>query len=59
MANYRAVRVGDEIKTKISEIIPTLKDPRINGIVSVTRVEVSNDAKYATCSSARWATKRI
>lgn len=47
MANYRAVRVGDEIKTKISEIIPTLKDPRINGIVSVTRVEVSNDAKYA------------
>lgn len=47
MPNYRAVRVGDEIKTKISEIIPTLKDPRINGIVSVTRVEVSNDAKYA------------
>ena len=47
MANYRAVRVGDELKTKISEIIPTLKDPRIEGIVSVTRVEVSNDAKYA------------
>ena len=47
MANYRAVRVGDEIKTKISEIIPTLKDPRINGIVSVTRVEVSHDSKYA------------
>lgn len=39
MANYRSVRVGDEIKTKISEIIPTLKDPRISGIVSVTRVE--------------------
>ncbi len=47
MANYRAVRVGDELKTKISEIIPTLKDPRIEGIISVTRVEVSNDAKYA------------
>lgn len=47
MANYRSVRVGDEIKTKISEIIPTLKDPRISGIVSVTRVEVSNDSKYA------------
>lgn len=47
MSNYRAVRVGDEIKTKISEIIPTLKDPRISGIVSVTRVEVSSDSKYA------------
>ena len=47
MPNYRAVRVGDEIKTKISELIPTLKDPRIEGIVSITRVEVSRDAKYA------------
>ena len=47
MPGYRAQRLGDEIMARIAEIIPTLKDPRLKGIISVTRVEVTNDSKYA------------
>ena len=47
MSGFRTERLGDEIMLKISEIIPKLKDPRLSGIISITRVEVSNDSKYA------------
>ena len=47
MAKFRSIRVGDEIKTRLGEILPTLKDPRLQGIISITRVKVSNDSKYA------------
>jgi ribosome-binding factor A len=47
MSGYRMQRLGDELRVRISEIIPTLKDPRLKGIVSITRVEVSSDSKYA------------
>ena len=47
MAKFRSIRVGDEIKSRLGEILPTLKDPRLQGIISITRVEVSNDSKYA------------
>lgn len=47
MSGYRTKRLEDEIKARISEIIPGLKDPRLKGIVSITRVDVSNDSKFA------------
>ncbi len=47
MDAHRIQRLGDEMKSNIAKIIPTLKDPRLSGIVSITRVELSNDSKYA------------
>ncbi len=47
MAVPRSSRLGEELVTQISAIIPKLKDPRVQGIVSVTRVEVSADGRHA------------
>lgn len=44
----RSDRLGEEIRTRISEIIPELKDPRITGLISITRVDVSGDCRCAT-----------
>ena len=44
----RISRVDEELKKEISNIITyDLKDPNITGLISVTRVNVSGDLKYA------------
>ncbi|ADL07992.1 30S ribosome-binding factor RbfA [Thermosediminibacter oceani] len=44
----RTDRVSGEIKKAVSEIINNdLKDPRIQGLISVTKVEVSKDLRHA------------
>ena len=47
MAGYRIVRINDDIKRELSELIPTLKDPRVRGLISITRVETTGDLRYA------------
>jgi len=48
MSANRIEKIGEEIKKILSQIISfELKDPRINGIVSVTKVNVTQDLKYA------------
>lgn len=45
--NNRMIRINDEIKKEVSEIIRSeLKDPRIGIITSVIKVETTNDLKY-------------
>lgn len=45
--NTRMVRINDEIKKELAEIIRTeLKDPRIGVITSVLKVDTTNDLKY-------------
>ncbi len=45
--NTRMIRINDEIKRELSEIIRTeLKDPRIGVMTSVLKVETTNDLKY-------------
>lgn len=44
----RNERIAEEIKKSVSQIINNdLKDPRINGLISVTKVEVTKDLRYA------------
>lgn len=44
----RMCRVDEELKKEISNIITyDLKDPNITGLISVTKVKVSGDLKYA------------
>ena len=48
MAKYRSGRINEEIKKEISKIIRNdLKDPRINSMISVTKVDVTKDLRYA------------
>ena len=47
MGVHRANRLAEEMKREISDILrDEIKDPRV-GFVSVTRVEVSSDLRYA------------
>ena len=48
MANNRIVKIQGEFKRGLSEIFLTdIKDPRMSSMVSVTRVEITPDLKYA------------
>jgi len=44
----RNERVGEEIKRTVSEIISKdLKDPRVEGLISVTKVDVTKNLRHA------------
>lgn len=48
MAKYRSGRINEEMKRELSNIIQNeLKDPRMSAMVSITRVEVTKDLRYA------------
>jgi ribosome-binding factor A len=48
MSGRRRQQVGDLIRDEVSEILAgEMKDPRL-GLVSITRVEMSPDLRYAT-----------
>ena len=48
MAGYRADRLNEDFKREVTAIISELKDPRVSGgLVSVVRVELTNDLSYA------------
>ena len=49
MAGYRASRLNEDIMRELCAIIRRLKDPRISPLLSVVKVEVTNDLSYATC----------
>lgn len=49
MAGHRADRVREDILRELTAIIRKLKDPRVNqGLISVVRVELTNDFSHAT-----------
>lgn len=46
-SNNRMIRINDEIKREVSEILRSeLKDPRIGVITTVLNVNTTNDLKY-------------
>ncbi len=48
MTKYRLGRINEEIKKELSNIIrDDINDPRLTAMVSVTKVEVTNDLRYA------------
>ena len=47
MASNRINRINEEIQKELSNLIRTLKDPRIqNTMISITRVETTPDLRY-------------
>jgi len=48
VAKHRSGRINEEIRREISDIIRNdIKDPRLNAMVSVTKVDVTKDLRYA------------
>lgn len=48
MAQYRNNRISEEIKKSLDRIVrEELRDPRISGTFSITRVDVTRDLRYA------------
>ena len=48
MGSYRMDRVGEDIMRELTAILRTVKDPRVSGLVSIVRADVTRDLSYAT-----------
>lgn len=48
MASHRMNRVSEDIARELTAILRTVKDPRVTGLVSIVRADVTNDLSYAT-----------
>ena len=46
MANNRIGRINEEIQRELSNLIRTVKDPRVTGLISVTAVDTTTDLKF-------------
>ena len=47
MPSNRIGRINEEIQRELAALIPTVKDPRVSGMISVTAVETTPDLKFA------------
>ena len=47
MPSNRIGRINEEIQRELAALIPTVKDPRVTGMISVTAVETTSDLRYA------------
>ena len=47
MASNRIGRINEEIQRALSELIRQLKDPRVQTLLSITRVDTTPDLRYA------------
>ncbi len=46
MAGYRIDRITEDIKRELVHILREVKDPRVNEMLTVVKVDVSNDLSY-------------
>lgn len=47
MAGYRIDRITEDIKRELVHILREVKDPRVSDMLTVVKVDVSNDLSYA------------
>ena len=47
MASNRMGRINEEIQRELAALIPSVKDPRVTGLISVTAVDTTPDLKFA------------
>ena len=43
MSATRMGRINEEIQRALAELIRTVKDPRVQGLISITRVDTTAD----------------
>ena len=47
MASNRISRINEDIQRVLSELLRSVKDPRVQGMLSITRVDTTGDLRYA------------
>ena len=47
MPSYKVGRVAEDIKRELAYIIREVEDPRVTGILSIVKVDLTNDLSYA------------
>ena len=47
MAGFKINRVTSDIKLALSDILREVKDPRVSKLLSIVKLDVSNDMSYA------------
>lgn len=47
MAGYKLGRITGDIQRELADILRDVKDPRISGLLSIVKVDVSGDLSYA------------
>lgn len=47
MSEMRLNRINDEMQRELAELLKTVKDPRVSGLISITGVRTTPDLKYA------------
>ena len=47
MPSNRIGRINEEIQRELAALIPTVKDPRVTGMISITGVETTSDLRWA------------
>jgi len=48
MPSHRVSRASEDVTRELSDIIRTLKDPRVTGMLSIVNVDLSADYSYCT-----------
>lgn len=48
MAGYKINRITSDIRLSLSDIFRDVKDPRVSKLLSIVKLEVSEDLSYAT-----------
>ena len=46
MPSHRMGRTTEDIRRELTAIFRELKDPRVQGLISIVRVDVSSDLSY-------------
>ncbi|MBP3318372.1 MAG: 30S ribosome-binding factor RbfA [Ruminiclostridium sp.] len=47
MASNRIGRINEEIQRELASLLRTVKDPRVHGLVTITRVDTTPDLRYS------------
>ena len=46
MATNRINRINEDIQRELADLLRTVKDPRVQGLISITRVDTTTDLRY-------------
>ena len=46
MATNRINRINEDIQRELASLMRTVKDPRVHGLISLTRVDTTSDLRY-------------
>ena len=48
MASHKMGRITEDVHRELTAILREMKDPRVQGLISIVRVEVTGDLSYCT-----------